>query len=90
MKKAEMIDVLAQQTELTKSQVEKVFNGIFDLFKEELKKGNDVSLMGFGTFKVSNKPAKTGRNPRTGETINIPAHKAVSFKVGKGLREEVK
>lgn len=90
MKKAEMIDVLAQQTELTKSQVEKVFNGIFDLFKEELKKGNDVSLMGFGTFKVKEKPAKTCRNPRTGESIPVPAHKAVSFSVGKGLKDAVK
>ena len=90
MKKAEMIDVLAQQTELTKSQVEKVFNGIFDLFKDELAKGNDVALTGFGTFKVSEKPAKTCRNPRTGESIKVDAHKAVSFKVGKGLKEAVK
>lgn len=71
MKKSEMIEALAQKTSLTKADVEKVFNGTFDLFKEELAKGNNVAVAGFGTFKISNRAARDGRNPLTGETIHI-------------------
>lgn len=89
MKKSEMIEALANQTGLTKADVEKIFNGTFNLFKEELAKGNDVAVAGFGTFKISNRAARTGRNPQTGETINIAASKSVGFKAGSALKEIV-
>jgi len=89
MKKSEMIEALANQTGLTKADVEKVFNGTFDLFKSELEKGNNVSVAGFGTFKISERSAREGRNPQTGETIQIAASKSVSFKAGSALKEIV-
>ena len=89
MKKSEMIEALANKTGLTKADVEKVFNGTFDLFKSELEKGNNVSVAGFGTFKVSERAAREGRNPQTGETIQIAASKSVSFKAGSALKEIV-
>jgi len=89
MKKSEMIETLANQTGLTKADVEKVFNGTFDLFKSELEKGNNVSVAGFGTFKISERSAREGRNPQTGETIQIAASKSVSFKAGSALKEIV-
>lgn len=89
MKKSEMIEALAQSTGLTKADVEKVFNGTFDLFKGELAKGNNVAVAGFGTFKISNRAARDGRNPQTGETIHIKASKSVSFKAGNALKEVV-
>lgn len=89
MKKSEMIEALANKTGLTKADVEKVFNGTFDLFKSELEKGNNVSVAGFGTFKISERSAREGRNPQTGETIQIAASKSVSFKAGSALKEIV-
>ena len=89
MKKSEMIEALATQTGLTKADVEKVFNGTFDLFKSELEKGNNVSVAGFGSFKISERSAREGRNPQTGETIQIAASKSVSFKAGSALKEVV-
>ena len=89
MKKSEMIETLANQTGLTKADVEKVFNGTFDLFKSELEKGNNVSVAGFGTFKISERSAREGRNPQTGETIQIAASKSVSFKASSALKEIV-
>ena len=89
MKKSEMIEVLANQTGLTKADVERVFNGTFDLFKSELEKGNNVTVSGFGTFKISERAARDGRNPQTGETIHIAASKSVSFKAGSALKEVV-
>ena len=69
MKKSEMIEVLSSKTGLSKADAEKMFNATFDLFKEELAKGNKVSVAGFGTFKISERAAREGRNPQTGETI---------------------
>ncbi len=89
MKKAEMIAALAKETKLTKADVERVFNGTFDLFKKELKKGNNVAVAGFGTFKISKRAARTGRNPQTGATIKIKASKSVGFKAGSALKEIV-
>ena len=76
MTKAEMISTLAEKNELTKAQTERVFNSIFDMFKDELAKGNDVAISGFGSFKVSKRAAREGRNPQTNEKIKIPARKA--------------
>ena len=89
MKKSEMIEALAKETGLTKVDVEKVFNGTFNLFKDELAKGNNVSVAGFGTFKISKRAARTGRNPQTGATIKIAASKSVGFKAGSALKEVV-
>ncbi|MBO5005109.1 MAG: HU family DNA-binding protein [Clostridia bacterium] len=89
VKKSDMISALANETGLTKADVEKVFNGTFELFKNELKKGEKVSVAGFGTFKVSKRAARTGRNPQTGETIKIAASNSVSFKAGSALKEEL-
>ena len=89
MKKSEMIESLAKETGLTKVDVEKVFNGTFNLFKDELAKGNNVAVAGFGTFKISKRAARTGRNPQTGATIKIAASKSVGFKAGSALKEVV-
>ena len=89
MTKAEMISTLAEKNELTKAQTERVFNSIFDMFKDELAKGNDVAISGFGSFKVSKRAAREGRNPQTNEKIKIPARKAVTFKAGSALKETV-
>lgn len=89
MKKSEMIEVLSSKTGLSKADAEKMFNATFDLFKEELAKGNKVSVAGFGTFKISERAAREGRNPQTGETIQITASKSVSFKAGTELKSKV-
>lgn len=89
MKKAEIIEALANKTGLTKADVAKVYEGTFELFKEELGKGNDVAVAGFGTFKISERAARDGINPLTKQPLHIPAKKAVSFKAGKDLKDTV-
>ena len=89
MKKSEMMEAIASTTGLSKSDVEKVFSATFDLFKDELVKGNKVSVAGFGVFKISERGARDGRNPQTGETIHIAASKNVGFKAGTALKEAV-
>lgn len=89
MKKSEMIEAIAQATGLTKADSEKAFNATFDLLKSELSKGNKISIAGFGTFKISERAARDGRNPLTGETIKIAASKNVSFKAGTELKTMV-
>ena len=89
MKKSEMIEALSERTGLSKTDAEKMFNATFDLFKEELSKGNKVSVAGFGVFKISERAARDGRNPQTGETIHIAASKSVSFKAGTELKAKV-
>ena len=86
MKKSEMIDAIANATGVSKTDSEKVFNAVFDLFKDELKKGEKVSVAGFGVFKISERAAREGRNPQTGEKIKIAASKGVNFKVGSALK----
>ena len=87
MKKSEMIEALAKETGLTKADVERVFNGTFDLFKKELGKGNNVAVAGFGTFKVSKRAARTGRNPQTGAEVKIAARVVPGFKAGSKLKD---
>lgn len=89
MKKTEIIASLAESIGLTKADVEKVYNATFELFKEELAKGNKISVSGFGTFDISERAEREGRNPQTGETIKIAASKSVKFKSGKELKEKV-
>lgn len=89
MKKTEIISALAENIGLSKAEVEKVYNATFELFKEELAKGNKISVSGFGTFDISERAEREGRNPQTGETIKIAASKSVKFKAGKELKEKV-
>ena len=89
MKKSEMIEAIATATGLSKADSEKAFNATFDLFNKELADGNKVSVAGFGTFKISERAAREGRNPQTGETIKIAASKSVSFKAGSELKATV-
>lgn len=89
MKKTEIISALSEETNLSKIDVEKVYNATFELIKNELSKGNKVSVSGFGTFDISERSEREGRNPATGETIKIAASKSVKFKAGKELKEKV-
>lgn len=89
VKKVEMMTELANETGLTKAEVQEVFEATFELFKKELSKGEKVSVAGFGTFNISKRNARTGRNPQTGETVKIPARNAVTFKAGTELKNKV-
>lgn len=89
MKKSEMIEDLATKTGLTKTECEKVFYTTFEIFKDELAKGEKVSVAGFGTFKITERAARDGRNPLTGEKIKIKASKSINFKLSKAIKEKI-
>ncbi|MHC1698633.1 MAG: HU family DNA-binding protein [Geobacteraceae bacterium] len=89
MTKAEIVGKIAEGAELTKVQAEKAASIFLDSIVEALKDGDKVTFVGFGTFSVSDKAARIGRNPQTGAEIKIPAKKAVKFKVGKALQDAV-
>lgn len=89
MNKAELIDAVAENTGLAKVDAAKAVDAVFDCITSALKAGDTVSLIGFGTFAVKGRAARAGRNPRTGETIEIPASKVPGFKAGKALRDAV-
>ncbi len=89
MNKAELIDAIAKSTELTKKDTEAFLKSFIETVTHELSKGNDVQLIGFGTFEVSKRAARTGRNPKTGETLKIAASKMPKFKAGKALKDSV-
>ena len=89
MNKYDLIAVVANNSGLSKADAGKAVDGVFDAITDALKGGTEVRLVGFGTFSVSNRAATTGRNPRTGETIQIPASKQPKFKAGKGLKAAV-
>lgn len=89
MTKGDLIDAVASSAGLTKSQAGVAVNAVFESVTTSLKKGTSVTLIGFGTFKVSVRKAREGRNPRTGATIKIPAKKSVSFSAGKSLKDSV-
>lgn len=90
MTKNELITVMANKTEMTKKDCEKVLIAFQDTVKEELAKGEKVQLVGFGTFEVTERPERQGRNPATGEAITIAASKSPKFKAGKVLKDAVK
>jgi DNA-binding protein HU-beta len=90
MTKAELVAKIAEKNGSSKAQAEASMNAILDVIKEELAAGNKLTLTGFGTFSVSERKARTGRNPRTGDEIKIPACKVAQFKPGKVLKEAVK
>jgi DNA-binding protein HU-beta len=85
--KAELIDAVAAQAELTKSDAASAVDAVFSTITKSLSAGNAVTLVGFGTFAVTDRAARTGRNPRTGEAITIPASKSPKFKSGKALKD---
>ena len=89
MNKAELIAAVAENAELTKKDAEKAVKAFIDVVTDELKKGEKVQLVGFGTFEVSKRAAREGRNPQTGETMKISASKAPKFKAGKALKDLV-
>ena len=89
MNKAELVAAIAAQAELSKKDSEKALKAFIDIVTDELVKGEKVQLVGFGTFEVSTRPARTGRNPQTKKTITIPASKAPKFKAGKALKDTV-
>ena len=89
MNKTELVAAIAEKTELTKKDSEKALKAFIDVVTEELKKGEKVQLVGFGTFEVAKRNARTGKNPQTGKAIKIPACKALKFKAGKALKETV-
>lgn len=89
MSKAELIQVMSEKTGMTKKDCEKALNAFLDTVKEELSKGNKVQILGFGNFEVSNREARVGRNPQTGELMDIAACKAPKFKAGKALKDAV-
>ncbi|MDR3498748.1 MAG: HU family DNA-binding protein [Parvibaculum sp.] len=87
--KNDLIAEVADRTGLSRADATKAVDYVFDTITDSLKKGDEVRLVGFGTFTVSNRAATEGRNPRTGETIKIPASKQPKFKAGKGLKDAV-
>ncbi|AYN96282.1 MULTISPECIES: HU family DNA-binding protein [Pseudomonas] len=89
MNKGELIDQVAAAAGLTKAQAQATVTAITDTISQELAKGNDVALVGFGTFTVKERAAREGRNPQTGKTIKIAAAKVPGFKPGKGLKDAV-
>jgi DNA-binding protein HU-beta len=90
MNKAELVAAVAKKTKASKKQAEGFVNTFVDLVKGELKKGGTLQLVGFGTFKVTKRSARKGRNPQTGKEINIPAKKTPKFVAGKALKDAVK
>ena len=89
MNKTELVAAISEKTELTKKDSEKALKALIDVVAEELKRGEKVQLVGFGTFEVSERAARTGKNPQTGAEIKIAACKAPKFKAGKALKDAV-
>ncbi|MBI4523425.1 MAG: HU family DNA-binding protein [Deltaproteobacteria bacterium] len=89
MTKADLIDSVANKTELPRQRAEEIVNGVFDDIIGALKNGDKVNISGFGTFSISHRKARTGRNPKTGETIQIASSRAAKFKPGKTLKESL-
>jgi len=87
--KSELIDAIAQAADLPKASAARALDAMTDSIASSLKNGNSVSLVGFGSFNVKDRPARTGRNPQTGAPIQIAAAKVPSFKAGKALKDAV-
>jgi len=90
MTKAELIDAVAEEAGISKTAAAKAVDSFTSAISKSLKKGKKVTLVGFGTFSVSKRKARKGRNPRTGEAIKIPAGKTPKFSAGKALKQAVK
>ena len=89
MNKTELVAAMAEQAELSKKDSEKALKAFINVVTEELKKGEKIQLVGFGTFEVTERAAREGRNPLTGEKMQIKASKAPKFKAGKALKDAV-
>lgn len=89
MNKAELVAAIADKASLSKKDAEAALKAFTDVVSEELKKGEKIQLVGFGTFEVSERASRTGRNPQTGEEMTIPASRAPKFKAGKALKDLV-
>ena len=90
MNKAELVEEVTNYTGLTKTESREAIGSIISVITDCLARGEKVTLVGFGTFQVGTRKARTGRNPQTGESIQIPARKVPVFKTGKDLKEEVR
>ncbi len=90
MNKTELINAIADKAEISKADAGRAVDGFFEVVGKALKKKDKVSLVGFGTFMVRERAARTGRNPKTGDTIKIKASKTPAFKAGKGLKDLIK
>ena len=89
MNKAELIDAVASSADLSRASATQAVDAVVDTITESLRKGDSVTLVGFGTFEVRARAARTGRNPQTGEEIQIKASRAPAFKAGKALKDAV-
>lgn len=90
MNKTELIDAVAKKGELTKKDAEKAVNAVLDAVTDALAAGEKIQIVNFGTFEVKTRAARTGRNPKTGEAMQIAASKTPAFTAGKGLKDAVK
>jgi len=90
MNKADLVEKVNEVLGSTKAEAERVVDKVFDSISSELKSGGDVSIAGFGIFSVKNRAARDARNPRTGETVRVPATKVPKFRAAKALKELVK
>ncbi|MBS1472158.1 MAG: HU family DNA-binding protein [Oscillospiraceae bacterium] len=89
MNKTELIAAVAEKTDLSKKDADAAVSAVLGAITDALKAGDKIQLVGFGTFEVRNRAAKQGRNPRTGETMTVPASKVPAFKSGKALKDAV-
>ncbi|MBQ8518788.1 MAG: HU family DNA-binding protein [Agathobacter sp.] len=89
MNKTELVAAMAEKAQLSKKDAEAALKAFTDVVAEELKKGEKIQLVGFGTFEVSERAARTGRNPQTGAEMKIAASKAPKFKAGKALKDSI-
>ena len=89
MNKTELIAAVAEKTDLSKKDADAAVSAVLGAIADALKAGDKIQLVGFGTFEVRNRAAKQGRNPRTGETMTVPASKVPAFKAGKALKDAV-
>ncbi|MEJ1375842.1 MAG: HU family DNA-binding protein [Candidatus Sedimenticola sp. (ex Thyasira tokunagai)] len=89
MNKTELIEAIAESAGTSKSTAQAAVNALLSNISDSLIKGDDVQIVGFGTFTVRDRAARTGRNPQTGATLNIPASKVPAFKPGKALKDSV-
>ena len=89
MNKGEFVEALADRLDVSRAQADRALSGVLDIIAEQLGKGEKVAFTGFGSFEVSKRAARTGRNPQTGEEIDIPASKAPKFRAGKQLKDAV-
>lgn len=89
MNKSELVDAVSESANLSKADATRAVDAVIDSVTRALKRGDQVSLVGFGTFSVKNRAARTGRNPQTGQTIHIAASNVPGFKAGKALKDAV-